>query len=50
VTSLRAATAVLLAALAACHAPPSLQQQLEARLQGFRGTAGVYVRHLESGE
>jgi beta-lactamase class A len=27
----------------------SLQQKLEQALQGFRGTAGVYVRHIPSG-
>jgi len=29
---------------------PSLQQQLEAAMQGFRGDVGVYVKHLATGE
>lgn len=40
-----------IALFGACAAPaPTLQQQLETRLAGFRGTAGVYVRHLVTGE
>ena len=38
------------ALVAACSSAPSLQQELAQRLQGFRGTAGVYVRHLGTGE
>lgn len=40
-----------IALFGACAAPaPTLQQELEARLAGFGGIAGVYVRHLGTGE
>lgn len=50
-----AAIAVLLPAAAAVAQAPSarpdtvLQRRLEAAVAGFRGTVGVYVRHLPSG-
>jgi len=33
-----------------CQSAPSLQQQVEARIAGFRGTVGVYAQHLQRGE
>ena len=35
---------------AATSSPSGLADTIEQRLDGFRGTAGVYVRHLTSGE
>ncbi|MBX3461545.1 MAG: serine hydrolase [Planctomycetes bacterium] len=41
---------LLLAACQATPAGPSLRQQLADRLAAFRGEAGLYVRHLVTGE
>ncbi len=43
-------TRLCLPLVAACSATPSLHDDLAARVAAFRGTAGVYVRHLGTGE